>query len=97
MTDTPEAELEAFRAELKAAGEPWQQRGVKTFLVGMGVLVFAYFLPMFAPSYLYPAGAVVLSVLVFGASWAMLIVAATRRRRWAKAHGPSPADMPELS
>ena len=94
MSDTHSADLEAFRAELKAAGEPWQQRGVKTFFVGMALLLAAYLLPMIAPSYIYPAGAVVLAVLVFGASWAMLIVAAVHRRRWAKAHTPIPTDVP---
>ena len=94
MTETHQADLEAFRAELKAAGEPWQQRGVKTFFVGMGLLLIAYVSPMIAPSYLYPAGAVVLSVVVFGVSWAMLIVAAVHRRRWAKAHTPVLTDAP---
>jgi len=92
MTDAEQ--LEAFRAELRAAGEPWQQRGVKTFFVGMGLLLLAYLLPMIAPSYIYPAGAVVLSVVVFCISWGMLIVAAVHRRRWAKAHTPALPDAP---
>jgi len=93
MTDADE--LEAFRAKLKAAGEPWQQRGVKVFFLGMAALLGAYLLPMVAPSSIYPLGALVLSMLLFGVSWGMMIKAAVGRRRWAKAHGPSPTDLPD--
>ncbi len=92
MTDAEE--LEAFRAELRAAGEPWQQRGVKTFFCGMALLLAAYLLPMIAPSYVYPAAALGLSILVFAISWAMLMRAAWQRRLWAKAHAPVLSDAP---
>lgn len=94
MTDQPVAELDAFRAELKAAGEPWQQRGVKTFFVGMALLLAAYLLPMIAPSYVYPAVTLGLSILVFAISWGMLVRAAWRRRQWARAHTPVLTDAP---
>ena len=82
-------QLEAYRDEMKAAGAPWQQRGVKTMFLGMGALLIAYLLPMIAPSYVFPAGALALSVVLFGVSWGMLIKAAVARRRWARAHPQS--------
>jgi hypothetical protein len=84
MTDAED--LEAYRTLMRAAGEPWQQRGVKVFFLGMAALLGAYLLPMIAPSYVFPAGALVLSIVLFGVSWGMLIKAATARRRWVKAH-----------
>ena len=91
-------ELEAFRAELRAAGEPWQQRGVKVFFLGMAALLAAYVLPMVAPSYVYPAGALGLAILLFAVSWGMLIKAAAARRRWAKGHTPDlpPPVLPDV-
>ena len=87
-------ELEAFRAELKAAGEPWQQRGVKVFFLGMAALLGAYLLPMVAPSYLYPVAALALAIILFATSWGMLIKAAIERRRWARANAPILPDIP---
>ena len=87
-------ELEAFRAELKAAGEPWQQRGVKIFFLGMASLLGAYLLPMVAPSYVYPVGALALAIILFGTSGGMVITAAIERRRWATAHTPVVPDAP---
>ena len=92
MTDAEE--LEAFREALKASGQPWQQRGVKTLFLGMAALLAAYVLPIVAPSYVYPAGALVLSVILFGVSWGMLLKAASLRRRWAKTHTPVLQDIP---
>ena len=91
---TEAEELEAFREALKAAGQPWQQRGVKTLFLGMGALLAAYLLPMVAPSYIYPAGALVLSVILFGVSFGMMLKAASLRRRWAKTHTPVLPDAP---
>ena len=84
MTDAEE--LEAYRDLMRAAGAPWQQRGVKVFFLGMGALLAAYLLPMIAPSYVFPAGALGLSIILFGVSWGMLIKAAVARCRWVKAH-----------
>jgi len=86
MTDAEH--LETFRAELKAAGEPWGQRGVKTLFLGMTSLLAAYLLPIIAPSYVYPVGALALAIILFAVSWGMLIKAAAARRRWAKANTP---------
>jgi Flp pilus assembly protein TadB len=71
-------ELEAFRAELKAAGEPWQQRGIRIVLVGFGLLVVAQVVSAYALALLY------LAVAVIAVGWAFMIVAFLRRRRWAK-------------
>ena len=81
------SEIEVFRAELKAAGEPWQKRGVQ--VVAVGFVGCWSLLPMVASSYalllLY------LAIALFAGGWAMLIVAFLRRRRWAKAHMPTAA------
>jgi hypothetical protein len=92
MTDAEN--LEAFRAERHAAGQPWQQRGVKTLFLGMAALLVAYLLPIVAPSYVYPVGALALSVVLFGVSFGMMLKAASLRRRWAKTHTPVPPGAP---
>jgi uncharacterized membrane protein HdeD (DUF308 family) len=84
------SEIEAFRAELKAAGEPWQQRGIKVAAAGFVVLAVAQILSSYALLLLY------LAILLLLAGWGLLIVAFLRRRRWAKAHpiatAPDPTD-----
>jgi hypothetical protein len=92
MTDAEK--LEAFRAERHAAGQPWQQRGVKALFLGMAALLAAYLLPIVAPSYVYPAGALVLSIVLFAVSFGMMLKAASLRRRWAKTHTPVLPDVP---
>ena len=84
-------ELKAFRAELKAAGEPWRQRGVKLVLIGFGVLVAAQILTAYALLLLY------LAIAVFAAGWVFLVIAFVRRRRWAKGRTDLvPPELPPL-
>jgi Flp pilus assembly protein TadB len=82
-------ELEAFRAELKAAGEPWQQRGIRIVLAGFALLVVAQVISAYAMLVLY------LAVAVIAVGWAFMIVAFLRRRRWAKDHAN--LTLPDLS
>ena len=74
------ADIETFRAQLKAAGEPWGQRGIKIVLSGFVVLAAAQILSAYALVLLY------IAVAVIAVGWGFLILAFLRRRRWAKAH-----------
>ncbi len=87
------SEIEAFRAELRAAGQPWSRRGVIAVavgIVGFGLTQFvgqaAPFVPVFFPL-------LIASILVLAAGWVMLVVGVLRRRRWAREHDLS---MPSL-
>ena len=82
------AELEAFRAELKAAGEPWQQRGIRIVLVGLAFLAAAQILSAYALVLLY------LAIALIAVGWGFLIVAFVRRRRWARTHDLSLPEPP---
>jgi hypothetical protein len=83
-------EIEAFKAELRLAGQPWSRRGV--FLVGLGLagllicqLIHAPMAPWLALGSLAP----------MAVGWSFLVLAALKRRRWAKTHlnkGPAPSD-----
>jgi hypothetical protein len=79
-------ELEAFRAELKASGEPWQSWGVRLCVAGFVGLVVAQLSGHVVDRL---AGV----VAIFGAAigllaigWGLLIVAFVRRKRWADTH-----------
>jgi hypothetical protein len=74
------SEIEAFRAELRAAGQPWQQRGVKVVLAGFVILAMAQILSAYAMLLL------ALAIAVIAVGWGMLVVAFIRRRQWAKTH-----------
>ena len=87
MTD----DLETFRAQLRAAGQPYSLWGTRIVIVGLGLLVAAQVLSSYA---LVLLG---VSLVVIAVGWVMLIMAFVRRRRWAKAHPlqePSLADLP---
>jgi uncharacterized membrane protein HdeD (DUF308 family) len=84
-------ETEAFRAELKAAGQPWQQRGVKVVAAGFVVLIGAQIFSSFALLLLYAA------ITLIGVGWSFLILAFVRRRRWVKARVDlTLPDLPDL-
>ncbi|MDR3509939.1 MAG: hypothetical protein P4L64_18785 [Caulobacteraceae bacterium] len=85
------AELEAFRTELRAAGEPYNLWGGRIVGIGLALLVLAQVLSSYSLLLLY------LSLAVMAVGWVMLIIAFVRRRRWAKAHPlqePSLTDLP---
>ena len=90
MTD----DITAFRAALKAAGEPWQQRGIKvcsSSFVGLVVAqLSAHFVDRLTIVLAIFAGAIVLLAI----GWSFLIVAFVKRRQWAKEHGAMA--MPDL-
>ena len=87
MTD----DIEAFRAALKAAGEPWQQRGIRIVLVGFAVLVVAQVVSAYAMLLLVAA------VAIIAVGWGFMITAFVRRRRWAKTHADlTLPDLPDV-
>jgi hypothetical protein len=88
------SEIETFRAELRAAGQPWSRRGVICSAAGIVILGAAQFVGQAAPFVLYFFPLLIGSVLLLAAGWTMLIVGVARRRRWARAHGLT---MPQLS
>ena len=87
MTD----DIEAFRAALKAAGEPWQQRGIRIVLVGFAVLVVAQVVSAYAMLLLFAA------VAIIAVGWGFMITAFVRRRRRAKTHADlTLPDLPDV-
>ena len=88
------SEIEAFRAELRAAGQPWSRWGIVLVVIGMIALGCDQFIGQAAPyaELFFPI--LLASVALLAVGWVMLIVAMLRRRRWAKTHD---LEMPRLS
>ena len=93
------ADIETFRAELRAAGQPWSRRGIA--VAGAGIVLLALLqsvllgfvrLPPAISASALPLG--ILSLVLIAVGWAFLIVAVVKRRRWAKTHD---LGMPSLS
>ena len=82
-------ELEAFRAALREAGQPWSRRGVAT--VGVGIV--GLFVSQVAPT-VWVVYVALVSAAVVMAGWAFLVIAFVKRRRWARAH---PIHVPTLA
>jgi hypothetical protein len=80
------SEIEAFRAQLRAAGQPWQQRGVKVCVAGFVVLVVAQLSGHLTDRLALVLAAFMLALVLLAIGWAFLIVAFLRRRQWAKTH-----------
>ena len=75
-------ELEAFRDELRQAGQPWSRRGVA--VCGAGIL--GLFLAQVAPGRLFVLCALLIAFVVMMTGWVFLVIAFIKRRRWARAH-----------
>jgi hypothetical protein len=87
-------EIEVFRAELRAAGQPWSRWGIWCSGLGMLFLVGAQLVGQIAPvaAYFFPVLGSSLVLLAIG--WVSLMVAFVKRRRWVKDH---PLTLPALS
>lgn len=87
------SDLEAFRAELRAAGQPYSLWGGRVLGIGLLILVVGQVMSACA------LALVALSVTVMGAGWILLIIGFIRRHRWAKtqAAGLEPPPLPPLS
>lgn len=83
-------ELDVFRAELRAAGQPWSRLAI--WFVGSGMLLFVGVQLVPIAQYFFPMLSVSLILLAIG--WLSLLVAFVKRRLWAKAH---PMILPGLS
>ena len=84
------SEIDTFRAELSAAGQPWSRRGI--WITGAGILLMAAAQVVQLASLFFPILMFSLALITVG--WMCLIVGVVRRRRWAKAH---PMVMPGLA
>jgi hypothetical protein len=80
------SEIETFRAELRAAGQPWSRRGVILAAIGIVLLGVTQIVGQAAPfaSLFFPL--LVGSTILIAIGWVMLVVGVLRRRRWARAH-----------
>ena len=90
------SEIDAFKTELHAAGQPWSQRGVWAAGSGIIVLVATQLAGQIFPnpfSFFALLGA---AIVLISIGWAFFIVAYVKRRRWAKAHPIEAVPMPEL-
>jgi hypothetical protein len=88
------SEIEIFRANLRAAGQPWSRRGIVCVVVGIVLLGAAQFVGQAAPFVEFFFPLLVGSAIMIAIGWVMLIVAVVRRQRWAKTHDLT---MPSLS
>ena len=83
-------ELEAFRDQLREAGQPWSRRGV--VICGAGII--GLFVSQVAPSGVVALVSVLVSFTVMMVGWVFLVIAFIKRRRWARAQ---PLHEPPLS
>ena len=93
------SELEIFRAELRAAGQPYSLWGVRVIGLGLAILAGIDVLSNTQPKVLLQFGILflVVALLTILAGAGLLIVAAVRRQRWAKTQRlvmPSLSDVP---
>lgn len=93
------SDLETFRAELRAAGQPYSLWGVRVIGLGLAILAGVDVLSNTQPKVLMQFGILIVAValLTILAGGGLLIVAAVRRQRWAKAQRlvmPGLSDVP---
>jgi hypothetical protein len=87
-------ELDVFRAELRAAGQPWSRLGIWLAGGGMLLLVCAQLMGQIAPIAPYFFAVLTASLVFLAVGWISLLVAFVKRRQWSKAH---PLILPGLS
>jgi hypothetical protein len=76
-------EAAEFRKALRAAGQPWSRRGIRT--VGAGIFGFLTLniLAEFHVQIPLLAYVVIACLVVIAVGWVMMIIAVLKRRRWA--------------
>ena len=100
MTQPTADDLNAFKAELDAAGQPWSRVGVR--IIGAGFI--GCLLTLIGGSYVAfifveRMAFFVVSLAVIAVGWVFIIMAMLKRRQWAKAQalrmppltGPGPS------
>jgi hypothetical protein len=92
-------EIDVFRAELRAAGQPWSRRGVWT--AGVGIIFLAALQTVLLGTVELPPVLeatipllAILAIAVIAVGWVFLVIGVVKRHRWARAH---PLVMPGLS
>jgi hypothetical protein len=88
-------ELDAFKAELRAAGQPWSRRGVWAAGAGIVFLTITQLAGQIFPSAAYFFALLGLALALLTVGWAFFVVAFVKRRRWAKAHPVEDVPLPE--
>lgn len=91
-------ELEAFRAQLRAAGQPYSLWGGRTIGLGLALLAIAQVVAIMRQA-LTPVAAVLISlaILVMAVGWVLFVIGFMRRHAWAKANRPQLPPMPPPS
>ena len=87
-------EIAVFRAELRAAGQPWSRWGIWCAGSGMLLLVGAQLIGQIAPVAAYFFAVLGLALVLLAIGWVSLMVAFVKRRRWVRDH---PLILPALS
>ena len=95
MTQPTADDLNAFKADLDAAGQPWSRVGVR--IIGAGFI--GCLLTLIGGSYVAfifveRMAFFVVSLAVIAVGWVFIIMAMLKRRQWAKAQA---LQMPPLS
>ena len=85
-------ELEAFRDDLRRAGQPWSRRGVATVAAGIVGLVISQVAPTRWMVVLIAVALASAAVIMVG--WVFLVIAFVKRRRWAR---ENPIQAPALA
>jgi hypothetical protein len=84
-------ELEAFKDELREAGQPWSRNGVR--IVGAGIL--GLFVSQVAPWRTVVVVALLASFAAIMVGWVFLVIAFIKRRQWARAHPLREPSLPD--
>ena len=87
-------EIDVFRAELRAAGQPWSRVGIWLAGSGMLLLVVAQVIGQIAPIATYFFAVLGASLVLLAIGWISLLAAFIKRRQWSAAH---PLIIPALS
>jgi len=87
-------EIAVFRAELRAAGQPWSRWGIWCAGSGMLLLVGAQLIGQIAPIAPYFFAVLGVSLILLAIGWVSLLAAFIKRRQWSRAH---PLILPGLS
>ena len=87
-------EIDVFRAELRAAGQPWSRVGIWLAGTGMLLLVAAQLIGQIAPIAPYFFAVLGVSLILLAIGWVSLLAAFIKRRQWSRAH---PLILPGLS
>ncbi len=87
-------EIDVFRAELRAAGQPWSRVGLISVGVGMLLFVAAQLIGQIIPIAMLFFSVLGAALVLLAIGWVSLLAAFVKRRQWSRAH---PLILPGLS